>query len=253
MANLLSEIEKAIDNFDFEFARNKLREELRERPSADAYYLASVIAEGDTQRKFFLEKALSIDPFHPKVLTALGKSKPESTAKATFSSPTTPKPFEAVQQTHVSKNKTSGWRRINTLVLLLIFFAPWIRSCDGELNGYQYTYNLGTGLLSIGSAENDTPVVIVVLYFLVLVGLLSILVFCILNFYTTFNKDEFDGKSFLNKLMLFLLATGVVSLSIILITNLRSLKDLLWGFWATWLGMLSSIWLELRVYFMRKS
>ncbi len=70
MSNKNSEIKKAIDSFDTETARSLLREALKEA-NAETYYLASLVALDDDQKKTFLQKSLEIDPFHEKSHEAL--------------------------------------------------------------------------------------------------------------------------------------------------------------------------------------
>ena len=65
MTDRLAEIQQAIDSFQMDAARAMLREELAERPGADAYYLASQAAINHGQRVEFLEKTLELDPAHP--------------------------------------------------------------------------------------------------------------------------------------------------------------------------------------------
>jgi len=89
MTDRLSDIRTAIDGFDVERARALLREELRESPSAEAYYLASQVALNDEQRKKFLQEALALDPFHEKAAAALEKSKNGPRPAA----PTGPSPY----------------------------------------------------------------------------------------------------------------------------------------------------------------
>lgn len=57
-------IRKAIDEFDFETARTSLKTALDLKPDADTYYLASMLAETEKEKKKYLEKALDKDPFH---------------------------------------------------------------------------------------------------------------------------------------------------------------------------------------------
>jgi hypothetical protein len=59
----LEDIRDAIERAEVKKARELLRDALQ-NPTADAYYLASQVALGQTQRAEFLEKALELDPFH---------------------------------------------------------------------------------------------------------------------------------------------------------------------------------------------
>jgi hypothetical protein len=73
MSNPLDPITQAIDAADFEQARNLLRVELVERPTAEAFYLASLVVETAAQRRLFLEKALALNPSFPAAVEAIRK------------------------------------------------------------------------------------------------------------------------------------------------------------------------------------
>lgn len=64
MSDKLKEIQTAIDNFQMDDARQLVREELQDNPSADGYYLASKAAINHGQRMQYLEKTIELDPFH---------------------------------------------------------------------------------------------------------------------------------------------------------------------------------------------
>lgn len=70
MSNRNSEIKKAIDSFDTETARSLLREALKEA-NAETYYLASLVAIDNEQKRVFLQKSVDIDPFFEKSHEAL--------------------------------------------------------------------------------------------------------------------------------------------------------------------------------------
>lgn len=67
----LADAQSAIDLFDFELARNILRDIIRREPSAEAYYLAANVALDNNQRILLLQRALELDPSHVKALTGL--------------------------------------------------------------------------------------------------------------------------------------------------------------------------------------
>ncbi len=71
MATVLEQIEQAIKRGDAEQARELLRDELLSNPTAEAYYLASLVAFDEEQQREFLEKALAIYPFHKKAYSLL--------------------------------------------------------------------------------------------------------------------------------------------------------------------------------------
>lgn len=64
MTSKLNDIQTAIDNFQMDEARQLLREELQDNPTAEGYYLASQAAQTHGQRIKFLEKTIELDPFH---------------------------------------------------------------------------------------------------------------------------------------------------------------------------------------------
>ena len=64
MADRLAEIRAAIDRFQMDEARELASQELEMRPSAEAYYLASLAALNHGQRIRYLERALELEPEH---------------------------------------------------------------------------------------------------------------------------------------------------------------------------------------------
>ena len=62
MGDRLQEIQRALDSFRMEEARELARAALEEEPSAAAYYLASQAALNHGQRVEYLHKALELDP-----------------------------------------------------------------------------------------------------------------------------------------------------------------------------------------------
>lgn len=71
MADRLAEIRAAIESFKMEEARALAAQELEERPSAEAYYLAALAALQQGQKVAFLESALELDPGHHEARTEL--------------------------------------------------------------------------------------------------------------------------------------------------------------------------------------
>jgi uncharacterized RDD family membrane protein YckC len=76
-----AEIRAAIAAGNEERARDLLRTEIRNNPSAEAYYLASTVAYNDLQRKMFLEHAIELDPLHPQASVALNGLQPASASE----------------------------------------------------------------------------------------------------------------------------------------------------------------------------
>lgn len=72
MDSQLAMIKLAIDRDQHSRARKLLKTYMDENPpSADAYYLASELAQEDKQRRVYLDRALTLDPFQPLAESAL--------------------------------------------------------------------------------------------------------------------------------------------------------------------------------------
>lgn len=71
MTDSFDDIRDAIAAGDDESARSQLRTIIKESPSAEAYFLASKVAYTSDQSRFFLERALELDPFHIGAADAL--------------------------------------------------------------------------------------------------------------------------------------------------------------------------------------
>ena len=91
MSDRLNDIQAAIDNFHMDEARQLIREEMQQNPTAELYYLASQAAINHGQRIEFLEKAVELDPSHQTAHDELA-----SIVRPTFDSQTddTSKPAE---------------------------------------------------------------------------------------------------------------------------------------------------------------
>lgn len=75
MGDRLADIQRALDGFRMEDARELVAQELDENPSATAYYLAAQAALSHGQRVDFLERALELDPTHQAALDELADIK----------------------------------------------------------------------------------------------------------------------------------------------------------------------------------
>lgn len=67
-------VEATIKAGELAYARECLRDILRMEPSADAWYLAAVVARTPEQKQQCLEKALMLDPDHVQARLALAQS-----------------------------------------------------------------------------------------------------------------------------------------------------------------------------------
>ena len=65
------DIEAAIRTGDVAYARERIREVIRQQPTAEAWYLAALVARTPHQRHNLLEKSLSMDPDFERARNAL--------------------------------------------------------------------------------------------------------------------------------------------------------------------------------------
>ena len=96
MGDRLAEIQRALDSFRMDEARELAARELEENPSAAAYFLAAQAALNHGQRVEYLEKALELDPGHQPALDELADIKrPDKTkaAPAPAPAPASPPPI----------------------------------------------------------------------------------------------------------------------------------------------------------------
>ncbi len=75
MGDRMAEIQRALDGFRMEEARELVKRELKENPSADAYFLAAQAALNHGQRVDYLERALELDPAYKPALEELADIK----------------------------------------------------------------------------------------------------------------------------------------------------------------------------------
>lgn len=69
------DIEAAIRNGHLDYARERLRDVLQEKPDAEAWYLFSFAANSLQQRIQFLEQALALNPNHQRAQAALERAR----------------------------------------------------------------------------------------------------------------------------------------------------------------------------------
>ncbi len=82
MIDRLAEIQQALDRFQRDEARALLKEELKENPSAAAYYLAAQAALTEGDRVNYLRRALELDPEYQLAAAELGEPMPKVKAEA---------------------------------------------------------------------------------------------------------------------------------------------------------------------------
>ena len=79
MTDRLAAIQRALDAFQRDEARALLKEELKQHPSAAAYYLAAQAALTEGDRVNYLKKALELEPDYQPALAELGEAQPMET------------------------------------------------------------------------------------------------------------------------------------------------------------------------------
>jgi hypothetical protein len=77
-------IRESINEFDIDGARKALEFALKQKPDADTYYLASMLAKTEKEKLKYLEKALDKDPFHEEAFAEFEQMS-NSTAKSSSS------------------------------------------------------------------------------------------------------------------------------------------------------------------------
>jgi Tol biopolymer transport system component len=93
-------IRESINEFDLDGARKALEFALRQKPDAETYYLASMLAETEKEKLKYLEKALDKDPFHEEAFAEY-----EHFTKQTL--PTTKSPQKAKK--HLKTASANNW------------------------------------------------------------------------------------------------------------------------------------------------
>jgi RsiW-degrading membrane proteinase PrsW (M82 family) len=136
-----------------------------------------------------------------------------------------------------------GWRVLNAILFLVAFLAPWTHACrEVTVNGFEATVAAGgiafQGFTSPSAGWNEPLVWIVSAIFIGLVCiLLYALVYSLLNF-----RPHHRGHFYLRMGML---AAGVLGMVSAVVFVKSDIKELLWGYWLAWVGLASSITLEL--------
>ena len=77
MSDRLAKIQEALDQFQRDEARALLKEELKESPSAEAFYLAAQAALSEGDRVKYLRKALELDPDYQPAAEELAQAMPK--------------------------------------------------------------------------------------------------------------------------------------------------------------------------------
>ncbi|MCE2473098.1 MAG: RDD family protein [Anaerolineae bacterium] len=137
MGDRLAEIQRALDGFRMEDARELVEHELEENTSEAAYYLAAQAALSQGQRVEYLEKALELDPTHQGSLDELSNIKrPDKVA---------PEPAPALDSppTHEPTHEPAGPRSFKLAPISKRFIAIVI---DGFIVGiFSFALLFATG------------------------------------------------------------------------------------------------------------
>jgi len=150
-------------------------------------------------------------------------------------------------------NKRTGWRMINTTIILIAFFGPWFKSCsfnaNGTVNGVETALIMGAGSVSSHQTHETIDSSPSILFALVCLGLISIFIYCVLNMVVLLPNNRLIAKPIWIDLVSGFLALGGAGLSLMLALD----PEWLWGYWLAWVGLASSIWLEIRTHLTGRS
>ena len=154
----------------------------------------------------------------------------------------------------IASNKWKVWRIINSIVMLISFFIPWV-----EENDFSY-YTVFTyfgrldfqGGLAINYLLDPILRYEIRTAFMIIdaIGLAAILIYCVLNMILSLLQTKYFDELIWAISTFFLMALTVSSLRH-QISVWFGWKFLLWGYWLTWIGLASSIILEIS-YFLSK-
>lgn len=139
------------------------------------------------------------------------------------------------KRTKFSASRFRTWRGLNTSILLIAFFAPWFRFHGFDFSGYEVSI---TNLEALMDSINPYGMAGVNA-----IGGGSFIVYVILNLVLVFKKEKPRNKAWL----ILPLMGQVPFLVLVWIIRLSPDGELLWGYLLVWVGVLSSILLELIV------
>lgn len=161
-------------------------------------------------------------------------------------------------------DKWKIWRIINSVVILLSFFVPWLSMVGGPrdlvdaqiFTGFQVLelwWGLGLSFLSMNSIEQANIGRNLLLdYFS---GLVAILIYCALSVLLTFLGTKLVDKLIWKIAAFFLILFGVRSLYWVasLDAGWDAFLYTFWGYWLVLIGLASSIIVEISYFLIKKS
>lgn len=130
-----------------------------------------------------------------------------------------------------------SWRRFNTILFLFAFWAPWLSFCgSNKLNGFETTILSGAATADLGNQSTLLPPI-------VFVGLICILLYSLISLIFSFGITTEK----VSRLRIGALVGGCVGMLSLVLASFSdsSTDDFLWGYWLTWVGLLSSIAIEI--------
>jgi hypothetical protein len=156
---------------------------------------------------------------------------------------------------------------INTAIILLAFGSPWFRGCGDPpptpddpgygdtVNGFQIIQDMASSMDAMASELISSALAIVALVgsIIAFFVLISLPLYAILNLFIALGNTQLINKPIWIDLEMGLLWIGGIVLSIFFLSSLGAAHQLLWGYWFTWVGLVSSIWLERKNYLSRRS
>lgn len=157
METSFEEIQEAIQIQDVPRARQLLRQAFRANPTADVYYLAAQVAINAEQQAAFLQKAITLDPFHEEAFQALETLKSSAPKPAAHTPPIRPLYSAASDKASASPELADGSARLVAYVIdalflgivniLLYIVLSLLTTSSFRSRGYMDAYSLAFGLL----------------------------------------------------------------------------------------------------------
>lgn len=132
------------------------------------------------------------------------------------------------------------WRLLNSFILMLGLYAPWFTACSDSTVGAQSTNTFNGfdtallyGLFAWLSTE-DSSFWGVIYFLAVALGVALLLIYTLLNLRRILTQEDSDRWLSISLVFGFLgMLAGIFAIA--------SIQDYLWGYWLSWLGIISSL------------
>ncbi len=138
------------------------------------------------------------------------------------------------------------WRRFNTILFIIAFFAPWLHSCGvATFNGFEFTILFGLATShSFSGSGTSTDGQSGLLAPIIFLGLICILLYTVINLICSLGVTTRILSCWRLGV---LIGGGIGMLASLALTGSSdmSIEDYLWGYWLTWVALVSSSGVEI--------